>query len=223
MANSWIYNTRSRYQIDTYNPSGNTLTTKSDIESVSLRKSDKIEILIRNSQEIASGYDDLEVIDIANKTVTLDNSLVGLGTTTTKYDLRRKLKKSTSAYTTLQFSPNVISDVQNTYCTDYTNEEEGEYLYVASNSLPSYQIETKTFNYDVLSLSGYNDEEGKSTIINFTNEISFITGDRVYYQCSDEPILGLEDKTSYYVEVLSDKKSIKIYTSVLSVQKNICS
>ena len=213
LANSWIYNTRSRYQIDTYNASGNTLVTKSDIENVSLRTGDSVEILIRNSQEIASGYNNLKVTSIDNKIVTLDNSLVGLGTTTTKYDLRRKLKKSTSAYTTLQFSPNVISDVQNTYCTGYDSESGDDYLFVASNSLPSYSIETKTFKYNVLSLSGYNDEEGKSTVINFANEISFITGDRIYYQCSANPIIGLEDKTSYYVEILLDKKSIKLYTS----------
>lgn len=36
LANSWIYNTRSRYQIESF--SGSTVTTKSSIESVSLKR-----------------------------------------------------------------------------------------------------------------------------------------------------------------------------------------
>jgi hypothetical protein len=207
LANSFIYNTRSRYQIDTFSVSGNTITTKSEIDRVSLKKGDHIEILLRNSENIVSGYSDVEIINIVNKTITI-NAAVNLDQSQ-KYDLRRNLKKASSSLVDLEFSPNVLCDVQNTY------SEDEEYLYVASNSLPEYQINSSIFKYIVQSLpiSGYNEEIGKSSIVQFPSEISFVTGDRVYYQCSQDPIDGLQNETSYFVEVLSSNTEIRLYTS----------
>jgi len=214
LSNSWIYNTRSSYQIDTFDSSGNTLVTKSDIEDVSLKKGDTVEILIRNSQNIVNGYQNVGIVDIVGKEITLDTSCVGLGTTALEYDLRRKLKKSSSTFIPLEFSPNVLSDVQNVYSDTSEDDSFIDNLYVAANSLPSYAIETKTFKYNPVSLSGFDPDEGKSSAIDFANEVSFISGHRVYYQCSGNPIIGLTSETSYFVEVLSNKKSIKLYSSL---------
>lgn len=205
LANSWIYNTRSRYQIESF--SGSTITTKSSIESVSLKKGDYIEILLRDDETVISGLSNVEVVDIIDKTVYLSTSATL--DPTQKYDLRRKLNKSSSSSVPIEFSPGVLSDVQNTY------SQENDYLYVATNSLPSYDITTDVFKYPVLSipLSGYDSELGKSSIIEFNQEVSFITGDRVYYEASQNPIEGLEKNTSYYVEVLSGRKTIRLYTS----------
>jgi hypothetical protein len=207
VANSFIYNTRSRYQIETFSVSGNTLTTKSEIDKVSLKVGDNIEILLRNSENIVSGYSDVEVVDIVNKTITI-NASVNLDPSQ-KYDIRRNLKKASSSIIPLQFSPNVLCDVQNTY------SEGEEYLYMASNSLPEYQINSSIFKYNVqdFPISGYNEELGKSSIIQFSSEISFVTGDRVYYQCSQNPIDGLQNESSYFIEVLPSNTEIRLYTS----------
>jgi hypothetical protein len=205
LANSWIYNTRSRYQIESF--TGNQITTKSPIDNVSLKIGDYIEILLRDDETVISGLSNANVVDIIEKTVYLDTS-ASLDPTQ-KYDLRRKLKKSSSSIVDIEFSTGVLSDVQNVY------SEENDYLYVATNSLPSYQITANIFKYPVLSIPviGYDSDLGKSSILEFSQEISFVTGDRVYYQCSNNPITGLENNTSYYVEVLSNKKTIKLYTS----------
>jgi hypothetical protein len=98
-----------------------------------------------------------------------------------------------------------VSDVQNVYV------ERPDNLYVASNSLPSYQIEVDVFGYDVFELTGYDTNTEAYSIIDFDTEISFITGDRVFYS-ADAPIDGLEEG-SYFVEVLSNKRQVKLYLS----------
>ncbi len=209
LANSWIYNTSCRYQINSFPVSGNTLTTKSLIEKDSLSIGDTIEILLRNTQSPVTGFSNVQVVDIIGSNTLVINVSTNLLDQSQQYDLRRKLKKSTSSVTPLEFSNQILSDIQNTY------SEGDEFLYVASNSLPSYDIETDIFKYSVdkLAVAGYDSELGKSYIIEFASEISFITGDRVVYNCTGEPIIGLENNESYYVEVIGDNLQIKLFNS----------
>lgn len=199
-ANSWIYNTSSRYQVSNF--SGFTITLKSKIDSVSISVGDTIEILDRNVENVISTAI-ISAIDLNTNQITVNQNINLSG----NYDIRRKLKKANSAIVPIEFgNDKITSDVQNVY------NENNEYMYVASNSLPSYQIQKNVFEYTVKSLSGYT-ENSDYSIIDFYDIVSFITGDKVlYYTDETSTIMDLAEG-SYFVEVLSDKKSIKLHLS----------
>jgi len=218
-ANSWIYNTSSRYQIKDID----TFTLTSPIDKSSLKVGDRIEILERNTNNIvSSAY--ISNIDGPNNAVTLNNNTNPNLDADVQYDLRRKINTASSSVIPIEFGNNVIlSDIQNLY----TDEN---YAYVASNSLPSnnqsnpnqsipytYQI-TKTTNKasfngsTVGSLTDIAEDGAYSTIV-FEDPVSFINGDKIYYQPAGSPLVGLETG-NYYVKIESvDKKRIKLYSS----------
>jgi len=218
-ANSWIYNTSSRYQISDIS----NFTLKSPIDRSSLKIGDRVEILVRDSNIVESSATDIAYIsniNIGNNSVTLNNlksknsssdftHQVGV-----EYDLRRKINTASSSTVPIEFGNNsIISDIQNLYVDD-------DYAYVASNSLPSGIVGLNTFyNYEItknikssnataLSNLGNN---GYSTIL-FFNSVPFITGDRIYYQPSGTNIVGL-DTGDYYVQVQNPDNGIKLYSS----------
>jgi len=218
-ANSWIYNTSSRYQISDIS----NFTLKSPIDRSSLKIGDRVEILVRDSNIVESSATDIAYIsniNIGNNSVTLNNlksknsssnftPQVGV-----EYDLRRKINTASSSIVPIEFGNNsIISDIQNLYVDD-------DYAYVASNSLPSGIVGLNTFyNYEItknikssnataLSNLGNN---GYSTIL-FFNSVPFITGDRIYYQPSGTNIVGL-DTGDYYVQVQNPDNGIKLYSS----------
>jgi hypothetical protein len=218
-ANTWIYNTSSRYQVDSF--TGNNIITKSVVDNTSLAVDDKIELLQRNTEIVINGFDDVTVTAISGNEITIDVSTLSLNSTV-EYDIRRKVKKVFSTTTPVQFGNNKItSDIQNVY------EENNENLYVASNSLPSYPIEVNIFEYTVSGLSEKNENETYSIIEFGTNNfVSFITGDRVYYYTDGStPIQGLREG-SYYVDVLKNSDSninntrIRLYLSNTTVGSN---
>jgi hypothetical protein len=171
-ANSWIYNTSSRYQIDSF--VGNTITTKSNIDSSSLKVGDTVEILRRNTEIVVIGLENVSINSISGNVVTI-NANTSLLNPLDKYDVRRNIKKAASSIVPIDFGNNkLISDVQNVYI------ERPDYFYVASNSLPSYEIQVDVFGYDVFELSGYDANNESYSIIDFNTEVSFITGDRVF-------------------------------------------
>ena len=135
-----------------------------------------------------------------------------------KYDIRRKLNTASSLNVPIKFGNNtVLSDIQNLYVDD-------NYAYVASNSLPSdgntsytYQIKTK-----IKSLVGTG-LVANYTLIEYEESSSpFITGDRIYYQPSGTPIVGL-GTGDYYVENISNPKGIRLYFSKSFIFKASCS
>jgi|LakMenE18May11ns_1017448.scaffolds.fasta_scaffold9959363_3 hypothetical protein len=199
-ANSWIYNTSSRYQVDNF--SGFTITIKSKIDSVSISVGDTIEILDRNTENVISTAI-ITGIDLNANQITINQNINLSG----NYDIRRILKKANSPIVPIEFgNDKITSDIQNVY------NENDAYMYVASNSLPSYQIQKNVFEYTITKLSGKNDDDEYS-IIEFNDVISFITGDKVlYYTDENSTIVGLVEGP-YFVEVLSDKKSIKLHLS----------
>ncbi|QPX48159.1 virion structural protein [Synechococcus phage S-SRM01] len=204
-ANSWIYNTSSRYQIESF--VGNTITTKSSVDSSSLTVGDFVEILQRNTEIVIPGFENATVNSISANVVTINVSTSSLNSLD-KYDIRRKIKKASSSIVPIDFgNDKVISDVQNVYI------ERPDHFYVASNSLPSYQIQVDVFGYDVFELTGYDPDTESYSIIDFNTEVSFINGDRVFYSPDiNNPIIGLSEG-SYFVEVLSNKRQIKLYLS----------
>ena len=204
-ANSWIYNTSSRYQIESF--VGNTITTKSNIDSSSLTVGDSVEILQRNTEVVISGFENVTVSFVSGNVVTINVS-TSLLNPLDKYDVRRRIKKASSSIVPIDFGNNkVISDVQNVYI------ERPDHFYVASNSLPSYQIQVDVFGYNVFELTGYDSNTESYSIIDFNTEVSFISGDRVFYSPDENnPIIGLSEG-SYFVEVLSNKRQVKLYLS----------
>jgi len=134
-SNTWIYNTSVRYQVKGI--SGSTFLLYSDIDKSSLKVGDTIEILRRNTQIVEYAGAIVSNINKSTKEILLNN-LSGFNVDPLKeYDIRRNLNKATSSGAQIEYGNNVItSDVQNVY------NENDEYMYVASNSLPSYPITT---------------------------------------------------------------------------------
>ena len=229
-ANSWIYNTSSTYEIESFYENL-TLTFKSDIDKSSLKIGDRIEIIAgigtTNSGQVVypTGNEVPRVDFIDDKSVRLVGFSSSWIQDDLNYTLRRKLNKASSSVVPIEFGNNqIISDVQNVYTTT-----DDQYAYVASNSLPSSSGEvgvttvytqeiTKDINVistsDEASLTDVN-TLGNYTSITFSIDVPFRTGDRVYYNSSN-PLNGLVVGT-YYVEVLSNNKSIKLYNSAIFI------
>jgi hypothetical protein len=216
-ANSWIYNTGSRYEIE--NISNRTL--KSPIDRSSLKIGDEVEILERDTNNVVSSSGAyISNIIVSENRVIIDN-LTFTAETGVQYDLRRKINTANSTIVPIQFGNNLIlSDIQNLY-TD------NEYAYVASNSLPSGRDDYNgNFTYEItkdiktsVGIGTADIIDGNYTSIVFQNPVPFITGDRIYYQPSGTPIVGL-DTGDYYVQVLDPSNKIRLYSSLSFVGTN---
>lgn len=204
IANSLIYNTSSRYQLESFN--SNSVITLSPIDKSSLKPGDKVEFLERNTEILANDLSDVTVnsINLSTGEIRFDANLSSLNSLK-KYDIRRKIKTSSSEFISLKYD-NITCDTTNCYI------ENNENLYITSNSLPSYQISKKLFSYNADGLSEYDSNTERYSTIRFSEKISFLTGDRVYYSYNDVSIPELKNDF-YYVKVSDDKKGIKLYTS----------
>lgn len=206
-ANSLIYNTSTRYQVESF--SGSKFIVSSEVDKSSLSVGDTIEFLDRNTEIVILGLENVIVDKINNKTEIEVNSPLSVLIETESYDIRRKIKKVNASQLSpeIEFGNNtLIGDVQNLY------SEKNENFYIASNSLPTYEITAKIFDYEITNLSGYNENDDNYSVLEFDSNVSFVNGDKVFYSFSESPILGLKD-TDYYVEVLEDKKKIRLYFS----------
>ena len=218
LANSWIYNTASRYQIREWN--GSIYTLYSDIDKSSLKVGDKVDIVRRGEQNIvATG----KIGNVpTSKTVRIDNFalLTGISplpeTVNSEYDVRRQINKATSIGVDIDYGDNILTaDVTNVYNDDDKN------IYIASNSLPSYDINVSLASITIptsvdMVVSGYLQDVDVNTlkynVLSFPGPVPFITGDAVYYSPDSTPIVGLTEGT-YYVKILSQPNQIKIYPS----------
>ena len=209
-SNSWIYNTASRYQIREI--SGSSFTLYSEIDKSSLKETDSVDVLVRGTQNVVVSNAIVRNINTLTGEILLDNlagftPVVGLS-----YDIRRNLNKSSSSGAEISYGNNVItSDIQNVY------NDSDQYFYVASNSLPSYQI-TKNISKATLveatgeRIQGYNASTFKYSILSFDSDVPFITGDAVEYSPQTTAITGLSAGI-YYVKVLTNKNQIRLYSS----------
>jgi hypothetical protein len=214
IANSFIYNTSSRYELSEFDINSRVAFTLSEIDESSLKKGDYVEFLERNTEILENSLVNVEITSINKETGEIEfSSNLGSLNPLKDYDIRRKLKTSSSSIIPLQYQ-NITCDVTNVYSEDEQN------IYVASNSLPSYEITKNLFSYDASSLVNFDNDEQKYTSIRFNSEVSFLSGDRVYYSYSDSPILGLSEGL-YYVTVSSDRKEIKLFVSIsfISIDK----
>tara|TARA_Y100000004_G_scaffold84113_1_gene94425 strand:+ start:476 stop:14077 length:13602 start_codon:yes stop_codon:yes gene_type:complete len=247
-ANSWIYNTSSTVDIEDIEQDA--LILKTEIDKSQFKIGDRIEIVDRYTSEVIYPTELTDKPFITN--IAQDDS--GLSkilyldaftfekTSGTLYSVRRSVNKAHSKNVPIEYgNDQITSDIQNLY-TEKT--EDGEYAYVATNSLPSSTLQsqssytnsefvldiTKTkYSYEISPLINTPlldvDEETLSssgrkeyTTIKFPSRVDFLTGDRVYYEYSGFPLVGLSTG-SYFVKVLSDpdpeidKTKIKLYSS----------
>ena len=201
-ANSWIYNTSSRYQISSFT-SGliSQVTLGKEIDKSSLKVGDIIDVLYRDSEVVVES--NLTVTQINAQQVSTNGSFSL--SSSFDYDIRRKLNYASSSIVPLEFE-NLKSDIQNVY------NDSDEYMYVASNSLPSYEIQKGIFTYLASGISGLDTDTGLYSIINFIDKVSFFTGSEIYYTPSGTAIVGLSEGI-YYVEVINDRRQIRLYNS----------
>ena len=145
-ANSWIYNTSSRFQVSSISGNNFVLFT-SDIDKSSIKVGDEVQILFRNEENIA-GTGVVKSVSQSTQTINIDPLFNASGITIIpdtankkEYDLRRIIKTATSSSVDIEFGNNVLtSDITNVY------NDSDERIYVASNSLPSYQITNRYHN-----------------------------------------------------------------------------
>ena len=130
-------------------------------------------------------------------------------------DVRRNQKYANSISAAIDYgNDSVLSNVLNVYdATDYDNT-----LYVATNSLPSYNINvdlTESIIADISAdnLTDFNAFEGTYGTIVFPEVVTFNTGERVSYtvQGGAEPIC---DVGSYIVEVVGARQ-IRLHICII--------
>ena len=217
-ANSWIYNTSSRFNVKNIFGANIVLFT-SDIDKSSLKIGDNIEVLFKNGEEVVAtgtvGNINTDTSTISINNLTLLSNITVLPDPNREYDLRRVINRVSSTKTDVDFGQNILtSDITNVY------NEMDEDLYVASNSLPSYQITTELPKSIIpeavagneLPNSGYNPNTLKYSIISFPSPVPFITGDEVFYTAQGTVLPDLP-QGSYFVEVLSNGNQIRLYRS----------
>ncbi len=210
-ANSWVYNTSSRYEISSITGASQ-FEVKSNIDKSSLKVGDYIDILSRNSQTIVKS--NLQIQSITNqKQVTLTSSIADLNQSF-NYDIRRKVKYASSSAGLLEFNK-ILADVQNVY------NENDDHIYIASNSLPSYNITKSLFSYNAIAVDGKDDISQLYSIIEFSSQVSFKTGSEIYYKPSGTAISGLTEGL-YYVEIVSTSVPSKVNKQIrLYISKNL--
>ena len=214
-ANSWIYNTSNRFDIDSFNLSSSTITLKTnEIDKSQLKIGDTVDILLFNSQNLAFEGATVANINESLRQIQL-NGLSGFNYDATQtYTLRRKLETtSSSGGSPILYGNNIVTaDVTNVY------NDKNEFFYVASNSIPSYDITKSTIKYTIStgtvgSLAGYDVTSETYQIISFAqSNLDFVTGDRVYYKADDGTTLKGLDEGYYFVKILTGG-AIKLYES----------
>ncbi len=90
-ANSWIYNTSTRYQVS--NISGSTFTLLSLIDKSSLREGDIVDVLFAYTNNIASANAVVTSVNTTLNQVILSNLSGFSPSATQSYDIRRKIRK----------------------------------------------------------------------------------------------------------------------------------
>ena len=209
-ANSWIYNTSSRFDVESI--SGSTFQLKSEIDKSSLKVGDTVDILSGTTETVLHSDAVVATVDEVNKQITLNNLSGFTASSTVTYTIRRKVKTASSSGTGIFYgNDTVTSDVQNLY-----TDREGN-AYVASNSLPSYDVTETVLKATLASasgsaLQGYSSTTEKYSILSFASNVPFITGDEVYYTHSSSALNGVSEGF-YYVKVLPLANQIKLYAS----------
>lgn len=212
--NSWKYNTASSIEVNRFN--GSVFVLERDLDDAYLRNGDNVEIVNRGDRDVVVGLATVSIT--GNREVVLSgdgitNLVQGRG-----YDIRRIVKKASSSGIELEYgNDKLISNILNTYITKDKSE-----MYVASNSLPDYNIDLNQVESSIAeaslssgSIEDLDTDSGNYNIVSFPTNVPFITGDEVVYSAgtATDPIEGLEFGRSYFIEVLSPNNKVKLYVA----------
>ena len=220
-ANSWIYNTKTRFEVK--NIENSSFFLYSDVDKAVLRVGDTVEILEGKTNNVAPGGSNAVVQSISTPPVSVGIAEVTLGNIGSfqpvpfeSYSIRRNLVKSTSLKTKIKEGNSVyIANTSNVYVDDTD-----EFGYVASSSLPGYKIideivESSIPDGQEINLDGYSDELKSWKSIKFPSSVRFLSGDVVKYVAENQ-LSGLVSGEYYYVKVIGSNQ-IQLYPSKLSL------
>ena len=216
-ANSWTYNTSTRFFVDRFE--GSTVTLKTNIDKSSLKVGDTVNILSGITETVIHENAVVNSV-ISNNQITLGNLTGFVYNSNDPYSIRRNLNTASSTGADIFYgNDSITSDIQNVYSDDKDN------MYVAANSLPSYNITRNIIESTIPSLDGgtiqgFDGDTEKYSIISFPSDVKFKTGDEVLYTFSDQPLEGLV-RGSYFVRVLNEQNKIKIYSSRSLIESDI--
>ena len=208
--NSWIYNTSSRFEIES-SESNTTHILAEFPDKVSLKKDDNVKIFRRGANEslATAKVENISRLQSDSSKGSLklkeyEGENLGEG----KYDIKRIIKTASSSSTTipLEFS-NVSANIQNTY------DDGGKNIFVATNSLPDYEINPESIFEEITDTSSI----GASEITISRPSLRFLTGDKITYtHGTGNPITGLTSGNEYYIKVV-DSNKIKLYNSLSEI------
>lgn len=212
IANSFIYNTSVRMEVKEF--SGSSF----QIDSRYLDKSfidigDKVDILGRGSQEIILADRLVSGVEFSTAVITIDDSS-GIQSGDL-IDIRRKQKYATSSGIDIDYGDeSLLSNVLNVYdATEYNR-----HLYVATNSLPSYDIDTTAIENIINNINDDNFDfedslpaDNTYSAVKLDTDTEFLTGDFIVYHLDDDAE-AICAPGVYVVEVL-DVKKIRLYRS----------
>ena len=211
VANSFIYNTKVRFEVTDVQGSSFAVNA-SYLDKAYIKEGDTVDVLERGSQQIIVSDRLVDSVDFLNSTITISDSF-GIPTDRA-IDIRRRQRYAQSDTSFIEYgNDRVLTDVLNLYdATEYDSN-----LYVATNSLPSYDITASIVESQITSITPQNFEDYNSftaeyaTLV-FDSEVDFITGDIISYSTlgTAEPIMTPGE---YYVEVLSDRRKVRFYLS----------
>ena len=209
-ANSWIYNTSSRYNVESI--VGSVFTLSSKIDKSSLKVGDTVDVLVGSSETIATSNAIISSINTTLGQVVVSNLGAFAANPLVDYSIRRKIEKVNSSNIGLVLgNDKYFANVQNVYCDDNST-----FGYVTSLSLPEYEIEDSLIESQLpdgseSNFDGYDAFNKTYSVLKFPSIIPFIDGDRVRYT-SDKPLKGLESGESYVVDYVAPNK-FRLYIS----------
>ena len=214
IANSFIYNTSVRMEVDEINGSDFSINT-AYLDKAFIAPGDSVDILQRGSQVVFVANRAVASVDYLNSIITINDSFgIPEGQ---PIDIRRNQKYANSSTTEIEYGQNnVLSNVLNLYdATEYDGN-----FYVATNSLPSYDMEVNVVESILTGVTtsnfeGYNSFTDEYSTVIFDSATEFITGDLISYRVIKVERSGAPFITEgeYFVEVLDNPRKIKLYVS----------
>ncbi|AOV62315.1 structural protein [Synechococcus phage S-CAM7] len=211
IANSFVYNTSVRFEVESVNGTSFILSAPY-LDKSSIDVGDTVDILPRGGQNAYIIGAPVTEVDFVNSTVTINNSF-GIPVNQS-LDIRRNQKYANSSGARIDYGNNaVLSNVLNLY----DGREYDSNYYVATNSLPSYEISANIVESSLVSptqqsFDDFNSFTGEYSTIIFAGDVNFYTGDLVTYSVS-EGATSLTETGEYYVQVLSDRRKVKLFVS----------
>ena len=212
IANSFIYNTAVRMQVKEFSGASFQINSRY-LDKSFIRIGDTIDVLSRNTNNVIAAGKLVADVDYEEAIIVIDDTS-GL-IENSLFDIRRNQIYATSSDTNIKYgNGNLLANVLNVY--DAT--EFNDHLYVSTNSLPSYDIETKLIENIIVDIVPANfqlvdslPDSNEFSAVVLNDDCQFLTGDFITYSAVNGAV-PICSPGKYLVEVLSTRK-IRLYRS----------